>query len=655
MKFKEITIKNFMPYKGEVVVKFPQGDKNILLLYGQNTYGKTSFINAIKWCLYGKAYTKSNKQYAYKDLLNWSCYDEGNYTFEVSLQFEDEGNNFTLIRKVEKNNEIDFPQTDSHFKADSFLTKNGIPYDSESEIIHQINRIAPEPVSRFFLFDGELLNQYSELLEKNSEVGELIKSSIEQILGVPSLINGKEDTAFLLRKYEKKQNQELAKSQQASDLINSRNLLNEHINELNADNNRLEGNLKEAEEEKRIIDTRNEDFAKKNEIAKDLAGLKESNRIIEKDIENLNIERLDISKNIWKSLLKADLKNVVGDELLSNKKSNDIQRAVIEDKLNEITSILNNKYCTICDNENIDQNKINKKIDDLKNKLSELDLHKSELIFDVQKIIDITADSSGDNLKSVADKINEKSIEIFNNESKIEEIISKYGDANNLDSIRKDFKKSADLATLIESIKNNIKQNNESIESDEKEINLLNEKINKDPETSGNQITKYVDSFNQLNKIFSESIVLIREKFKKEVEKNSSDLFKKLIHREHYKGLKINDNYGLTIMDDNDKEVYIKSSGAEQIVALSLIAGLAKSGRKSGPVVMDTPFGRLDVNHRENILTHLPKNSSQLVLFVHDGEVNEDMARKISNQVGINYEIVLADDKVNSYIREIIK
>ena len=48
-------------------------------------------------------------------------------------------------------------------------------------------RIFPKDISRFFLFDGELLQEYEELIISESVVGPQISSAIERILGVPIL------------------------------------------------------------------------------------------------------------------------------------------------------------------------------------------------------------------------------------------------------------------------------------------------------------------------------------------------------------------------------------------------------------------------------------------------------------------------------------
>jgi DNA sulfur modification protein DndD len=75
-------------------------------------------------------------------------------------------------------------------------------------------------------------------------------------------------------------------------------------------------------------------------------------------------------------------------------------------------------------------------------------------------------------------------------------------------------------------------------------------------------------------------------------------------------------------------------------VALSLIDGLNRTGRAAGPVVMDTPFGRLDLQHRDNILRYLPSVTSQFVLLVHSGEIRpETDLATIKPRIGAAYRI----------------
>jgi len=56
---------------------------------------------------------------------------------------------------------------------------------------------------------------------------------------------------------------------------------------------------------------------------------------------------------------------------------------------------------------------------------------------------------------------------------------------------------------------------------------------------------------------------------------------------------------------------------------------------------MDTPFGRLDLKHRDNILNYLPTVTSQFVMLVHSGEIRpETDLATIKSKIGAVYRIV---------------
>ena len=156
--------------------------------------------------------------------------------------------------------------------------------------------------------------------------------------------------------------------------------------------------------------------------------------------------------------------------------------------------------------------------------------------------------------------------------------------------------------------------------------------INANPSARNTRSTQLANIYKGIEAAFKFSIDSLRDRLKSEVERKASEAFMELTTQKDYSGLKINSNYG--------EPVPLRSAGAEQIVALSLIDGLSRTGRSAGPVVMDTPFGRLDPKHRSNILRYLPKHASQLILLVHEGEINrkEDLA-EIAHRVGAEYEI----------------
>ena len=59
MIIKSITLNNYRLYKGNNTLSFSLSDKkNIILISGDNGFGKTTFLHSLIWCLYGKLMTE---------------------------------------------------------------------------------------------------------------------------------------------------------------------------------------------------------------------------------------------------------------------------------------------------------------------------------------------------------------------------------------------------------------------------------------------------------------------------------------------------------------------------------------------------------------------------------------------------------------------
>lgn len=60
MTIREIELDNFRIYKGKNRIElFPDGNKNLIIVSGNNGFGKTTFLMSLVWCLYGKNMEKS--------------------------------------------------------------------------------------------------------------------------------------------------------------------------------------------------------------------------------------------------------------------------------------------------------------------------------------------------------------------------------------------------------------------------------------------------------------------------------------------------------------------------------------------------------------------------------------------------------------------
>lgn len=122
--------------------------------------------------------------------------------------------------------------------------------------------------------------------------------------------------------------------------------------------------------------------------------------------------------------------------------------------------------------------------------------------------------------------------------------------------------------------------------------------------------------------------------------------------RTDYAGLRINDDYGLTIRHVDGSPEDARSAGAEHIVALALMGALQQNAPLRGPIVMDSPFGRLDDGHTSNVLRGLHRMADQIVLLVYEAEVGRERARELlGSRLSAEYEL----QKVNSRRTQIVE
>ena len=112
MKLQELIINNFMPYKGEQKVSFPQHEtQNVMLLFGDNMRGKTSFLNAIRWGFYGNAVGRHLREIPRLSLVNMDAAAMGDWSMSITLKFSDSNKSYELRRQITKKSHVSSPRS----------------------------------------------------------------------------------------------------------------------------------------------------------------------------------------------------------------------------------------------------------------------------------------------------------------------------------------------------------------------------------------------------------------------------------------------------------------------------------------------------------------------------------------------------------------
>lgn len=646
MKLLRLTMKNFMPYKGENTIEFPTDEtRNVMLIFGENMRGKTSLLNALRWGFYEKAMGRHSRPIPLHEIVNKDAGAEQDWRIDVFVVFEANGHRYELRRSAEKRTSVSTPTRPEDFIVTRHLTKDGsvLPADHfEAEI----NQIAPEQISRFFLFDGELLDQYEELLVEGSEQGRQIKEAIEQVLGVPSLTNGRHELGAILKAAQKRQAQDLAHVAGLASQAERQTELNAKLDSYEEDLKKLQEKLSVTREERAKLDDELEAAANVLALKSSLDGSRAALKAHHDTVERKQIERQALLKEAWQDLLDAKLEAKRQtlrrrQEELTNSMGDKVR---LETQIKNIKTLLDTSNCPTCRQDITSDHRSH-----LGGELGRLEVALGGEA-DTKAELQAVAAQLGtlDSIRGV--KARERLVEINRDlraaevgrqkaENEIEWITDQIAGHDTAELSRKRVvaaEKLKEEGRLTESMK----IVSRDIQKTKDELAVAQKTIQGMAGARTQRSTRKVNVANNLEKTFQVSIERLRDRLRAKVQMLSSEAFLQMTTQKAYRGLEINDNYGLSILDSSNRRVSLRSAGAEQIVALSLIDGLNRTGRAIGPIVMDTPFGRLDLKHRDNVLSYLPTVASQFVLLVHGGEIRpESDLAVISNRIGRTYEI----------------
>lgn len=641
MLLKKIKIKNFRQYYGEQELEFSiYPEKNITLIYGKNGAGKTSFFTAINWVLYGSSEVKIEGKVVNKKAIEYAKENGNKFVHsEVILTFSHSGIDYQIKRKIV----VDVETGEEH--SENVEMERLTP---KVERVHNplitINPILPPNVRTYFFFDGEKIDEFSKP-EHDKEV----KEAVYKVLGVTIIERAITHVRDVTREY----NGELTKKSTGK-LKELRDKYNDLLNKYN-----LEEEIRNLKEERKNLEIEIEFIkGRLREIEEVEEYIKEKDRL-ESKLKNLEDELSNVYNQLSEKINSSFI--LIGN--IAIEKSEEIIRNSLQNKdeipteymLKIIEKVLNEKKC-ICGSEitsELREKLIGKKIELTKEKSKD---KTEEILFELySKLSDLKAEKEGilnilmENFQKrskIKDEINKVKRQI----DEIEQKLMKH----DIEDVKKLQNKLVNLSQEYGSIKEKILNKEEDLKELKLEIETLRKEIlieeKKQEEISELKKKKDLaeEILNQLEKVYEK----LSMGLKKEIEEEATKIFKSLIRKkEFFQRIELSEDYILKLVDVfGDKEAKTEiSAGERQVLSLSFILSLAKVSKKEAPIVMDTPFGRLDPEHRQNILQEIPYLARQIVLFVTPSEMTADLKSLIENKIGKEYELYF--DEMENYTR----
>lgn len=652
LKIQKVTIKGFGPYVDQSIELNKRN--GVFVIWGDNGFGKTTFINALKFGFFGEIPDEKNKDKSILNIVNVHNKNKGDFQFSVTIYFSIEDDDYILLRYA-KPHILDLePKRYNDFDIDFSLQKNGdlLP-PREGKL--SLERIMPKNTSRFFIFDGELLEEYNRLTNE-SELSYKIKDSIEQILGLPILTNGKRHV-----------------DQYYNNISNELLQLNRKKSRDEKNYKKLEKNIKLLENKIKEQNQINNDFKKfqieYDEIQEEkkrgeLGPLIEEYENLKKELQRLENEKDRTIKNIkeeinasWKgltykklSMFKMEAREYIKEFESRLKKFESHNRSIDLFRLS-----ITKGSCETCEKDlNIEERKLlESKINDLESK--EVKIDESEKKKYNQYVLSIkTIDEKLDKYRS-----NQTRLDSLNDE--LDEIETKHYDTRermkNIQKSIDDFDRKREENIILSDRSDEAldrlllaRQSLEDLDMEILEIKESNKKLEESiiDKISDESLKVYQDKekiLKDLSNLLSDGIDVFRRQLKERIQSDAEKLFLKFANQKDFVGLSINENYGLDILHSSGEIVPVKSSGYSHIVSLCLIGALHKNAPVQGPVFIDSPSGRLDHHHKNNLTKILTDISDQVVLLLYNGELDEQLIRKNLGSSLINeFNLIHVDD-----------
>lgn len=617
---KSLEVEGFGPFADRQRLDFgpPPG---VTVIYGDNMRGKTTLLNAIRFAFYGHVVGRmlgaEPRRRRLRSVVNRDLAADGIFRFSVVLTFEFDGQPYELVRTCEPLG--DDPQDDSEFEIETLVRCGGRALGPQ-EKDRLLATVLPTEIARFFLFDGELLQEYEQLLLADSADGKKISGAIERILGVPVLKQGQKHLREMADDAVRTAGREAAKNIKTQALGNALQLAAEEKRAHVAERDRLLEEQGEALELKAEAEARLSSYQRLHQIVDRLSKARDALSDAENDQREAMADLRRTMSVAWRTLLREPIRL-----------ARSAAQAAAERQYDELVSELRRRavqrsHCEVCD-QAVPIHRHAALLSSVASRgpsaasakplltLKELNAIEDEDRSGEVRAIWTRLQAAGVRAKAAKDEVDD-----------CEEAL-KGGKGEDVAIAQADYSKILDR---LASLKAAIERAEEKVAETDARISELNQKLRNTAGGDLGEAEARAALLSDAAAVFGEAVERYKNALRVKVEATASDLFLAMTtEKTDYASLTINESYGLTIRHHDGQAEEARSAGAEHVVALALMGALQRNAPLQGPIVMDSPFGRLDAGHTDNIVAALPRMADQTVLLVHENEVDRSRVREL--------------------------
>lgn len=630
MLIKSLRYKNFRQFKGENKITFScDSQKNVTIILGDNTFGKTTLLQMFNWCFYDKAIFNDNPDFLLNLELSSAMYN-GDEPVEVLIEIvlEHEGRDYTITRKqdyLKVNGTVIHRDSKMRITFKDLLTGKTGYIEKDKDMKSVINLILPEDLSGYFFFDTERVQNVAERKD--------LSASVKGLLGLTVLDNalkhlGKEEskTTVIGSFYEDLKKNDDSKATEALNEIQAAEEAQEYQQKIMDD---ADSEIDNYERRREILEGKIRDLQTTTELQKRKDQL----------VRDINSEKEALEK------VYSEFPVLFGDDAvwffaqpLYRQAVEFLEQAKVDDKgisdvtANTIKELIKNGRC-LCGADIVDGNDAyNHLMEQIKFvppesigttiKNFKKDIHQYNKINTNDRFFQTIQSRIADILR-FKNRIQEWEEEIAEIEQQIEgkEDAKKYQiELNDVKTRLKDKTKAKELAIA------KIAEAKSRKERFKKIYDTLIAKSDK-----GKEIRRYLAYAIKIQEWIQGYYNEEEGKIRSELQAHVNVIFQRMYHGERM--LEINEKYQTVlysiIPETNEKVISGESEGLIRVKNFAFIAGLVdlakdktlkvgedKLENEPYPLILDAPFSNADEEHIKNISRELPMVAEQVIMFV---------------------------------------
>ena len=656
MIIKQLKIENFGPFEGHHTFDLEpkQPDRPIVLIGGRNGTGKTSILEAVRLCLYGRKavgrVSTSAYQVRLKSIFHQTRTGDAAAFASVALEIEVVESGVRQIYTVTRS----WNRKKDAVSENLDLYRDNLPIGELYPEQYQtfLDELVPIGVSDLFFFDGERIQR---LAGEESADPEMVES-IRRLLGLDLTEKLRADLSILMRNKNGTRpsgdlQKELASEQDR--LLEIDALINDLHERIDANSEELTGITQEVEILENKITAEGGDFAVKRE------GLLIRQTELEASIHSSELELRELASGPLPFALIPNLctrlMNRVNDEAASRRLS--VEKEIVKQVQDSIAEAL--------DEPSFWTEQVGfEPPDEIRARLRDAvaqHLMKSSGDLETVEPSPVHDLSDKDSLRLASDikeALEETPVQVTEASNKFEHAL------HELHIVEKDLQR-VPREEVLQPLLRELNQVQVKFGKTRSEHDSLEDKMRAaqyEKETHERNLVRLCERFDGLEQHGRK--LALAAKVRSTLKSYEQDLVVAKIDRlnssvtECLQLLAHKDlvcrrvefdpiTFSVSLFNAQDRIVPKGqlSAGEKQILAIAILWGLGRASGRQLPVIIDTPLARLDAEHRSRLVTHyFPNASHQVVLLSTDTEIDQQSKIALEPRLARTYHLQFDGD-----------